>query len=1119
MAFPSTPLDIDVELRLDGVWTDVTTYVRAEGGGIDIKRGRSSEGSAVDPGTCSITFENTDGRFSPRNPNSPYFGILGRNTPVRVSLYGGTPYLNLPGGAGDRASTPDTAALDITGDIDVRIEASLDDWGVTATTELLGKYNVTGNQRSYRLLLDPDGFPVFSWSTDGTAFIDVTATEPIQGAATGRIALRATLDVNNGLGGYTVTFYTANSIDGGYDQFGGVIETTSGTTSIFSSTADLQVGDIANLSFDELQGKVYAAQVRNGIGGTAVANIDFTLQTVGATSFTGTDGLTWTLAGNASISNKQTRFSGEVSSWPPAWGTGGFDVTTTVEGSGIIRRLGTGQSPLGSCLSRAIAADDDVVAYWPMEDGVGATHFYSPISGVRPMSFNGLTLAAESVTVSGYPAGSSELPTVATAAYLSGRVPSFTSTQWQTEFLFKIDTAPTTLRTILAVRGTGTVKLWRFYLNNTTARVRGEDGDGATLFDDDITGTGNFFGGWRRCRLRAAQNGGNVDWTVSWFTLGGTGLDENSGSYAGTVGRVSNIESAPGNGYSVDLDGMGIGHIAVFDAFTTVYSGPDIGSAGETAGDRMLRLAGEEGVPILVSGTPAANLTVGAQGQKTFLELVQEAAEADQGMLFERRDTLALAYRDKLTLYDQSVHLDLDYEASEIEAPLSPVDDDQNTENDVTVSRDSGSSARVVDTETKLSVNQPPDGVGVYATSYSFNLHNDDNLEQVAGWKLRLGTLDEARFPQVRVNLARNPSLISQVINTEVGDRLRITNPPSWLPPEDINLMVIGYTEQFSQYAWVITYNCVPYTPWAVSNAEEGDYDHVDTAGCETIEALDTTETAIDVLTTADYRWVDSATYSSDFPFDIMIGGERMTVTACTPSMKDDFSTNQTDTWGSADIGGTWTNTGGVAGNFDVAGGVGTHTLTTTTPSRRSYLTALHADFDVYAKIACSAVPTGGSLYGSLMGRYIDGNNLYWARLEFTTGSEINLTIRKLVAAAETQLGSYNTRLTFSAGTYYRLRFQAQGTTLRARMWEAGTAEPTNWQIEVTDSSLTSAGSIGCRSIADVGNTNVNPIISFDDFECFNPQIMTVTRSVNGIVKSHSSGADVRLFYTPYVAL
>jgi hypothetical protein len=56
----------------------------------------------------------------------------------------------------------------------------------------------------------------------------------------------------------------------------------------------------------------------------------------------------------------------------------------------------------------------------------------------------------------------------------------------------------------------------------------------------------------------------------------------------------------------------------------------------------------------------------------------------------------------------------------------------------------------------------------------------------------------------------------------------------------------------------------------------------VDTGGCQLNEALDETETAVDVLTTGTYRWVDSATYPTDFPFDIRTGGEVMRVTACT---------------------------------------------------------------------------------------------------------------------------------------------------------------------------------------------------------------------------------------------
>lgn len=879
MAFPQTPLDVDVEFDIDGTWTDVTSYVRGDQG-VVITRGKSSESSNADPGRCTLTLENTDGRFSPRNPTSPYYGILGRNTPIRVSVHGGTPYLNVPGSSGDRAATPDAAALDITGDIDIRIDAALTDWGVTDVTELAGKYNTVGNQRSYRLLINPSGYPVFSWSEDGATFTDAVATHQIQGYQDGRVALRATLDVDNGAGGWTVNFYTATSFAGGWDDFGTPV-TDTGTTSIFSGTAPLQIGDIANLSFEELDGKVFGFELYNGIAGSKVVDIDFTAQTVGDTSFVDDTGLTWTLSGNAAIDDKQTRFVGEVSSWPPAWDTGGFDVTTTIEASGILRRLGAASAPLPSCLTRSLSADDDIIAYWPMEDGVGAESFYSPVSGVRRLSYDNMTLASERPTVGGYPAGSAALPVLADGAEIGGKVPSSSATLWQVEFLFKIPTQPATERTMLAVRTSGTVKMWRIMIGNGNVRIRGDDEDGTALFTDDITATSSYFGGWRRVRLRAEQNGGNVDWSASWFVIGGFGIDQNDGSFAGSVGKVTYVTNPPG-GYSTELTGMGIGHIAVFDTFTSAFSGPDVGESSERAGDRMLRLSREEDVPVLVSGTPAATVAVGAQQERTFLELIQECADADQGIVFERRDSVALAYRDKLTLYDQATRLTLDYSASEIEAPLSPVDDDQSVTNDVTVTRDSGSSYRSVLDTGALSVQDPPNGVGSYASSVTYNLYDDDDIPQIANWRLHVGTWDETRYPQVTVNLARNTSLIADAIDVEVGDRIKITNPPEWLPPETIDLMVIGYTERFAQYEWKITFVCVPYGPWAVSNAEEGNYDHVDTAGCELAEALDTTETGVDVLTTGTYRWVDSATYASDFPFDVMIGGERMTVTACT---------------------------------------------------------------------------------------------------------------------------------------------------------------------------------------------------------------------------------------------
>jgi hypothetical protein len=101
------------------------------------------------PGSCTITFNNKGGYFSPRNPLSPLYGQIGRNTPVRVSAVGGTPWLNHPasGPARQRASTPDAAVLDIVGDLDVRFDVEPLDWNAAGIVELGGKYGAAGNGR------------------------------------------------------------------------------------------------------------------------------------------------------------------------------------------------------------------------------------------------------------------------------------------------------------------------------------------------------------------------------------------------------------------------------------------------------------------------------------------------------------------------------------------------------------------------------------------------------------------------------------------------------------------------------------------------------------------------------------------------------------------------------------------------------------------------------------------------------------------------------------------------------------------------------------------------------------------------------------------------------------
>lgn len=192
--------------------------------------------------------------------------------------------------------------------------------------------------------------------------------------------------------------------------------------------------------------------------------------------------------------------------------------------------------------------------------------------------------------------------------------------------------------------------------------------------------------------------------------------------------------------------------------------------------------------------------------------------------------------------------------------------------------------------------------------------------------------------------------------------------------------------------------------------------------------------------------------------------------------------------------------------------GRGLVSLTSINVSRYSLITAPSADVDLTATVSTDMLAISGSHLPSLVARYADTGNMYLARLDLTGTQTVLLTIRKRVAATETSLIQFNTDLTHAANRRFGVRFQLVGTTLRAKAWYAGQAEPPDWQLVTTDTSFSAAGQIGMRSILSSLNTNTLPVtVSWGDFSVAGPQQFTVTRAVNGIVKSQSSGEDVRL--------
>src|SRR5690606_15665464 len=125
-----------------------------------------------------------------------------------------------------------------------------------------------------------------------------------------------------------------------------------------------------------------------------------------------------------------------------------------------------------------------------------------------------------------------------------------------------------------------------------------------------------------------------------------------------------------------------------------------------------------------------------------------------------------------------------------------------------------------------LSVQDPPDGVGLYQRQLDVNVDSDGRLPDVAGWALHHGTWDDPhdRFPLLRTNMRRLSlaGLDGDVAALDVGDRLTIQHPPEWLPPDDIDQYVLGYTESIAVDEWTQDWHTTPVGPLRIATVAAG---------------------------------------------------------------------------------------------------------------------------------------------------------------------------------------------------------------------------------------------------------------------------------------------------------
>lgn len=852
MAFPQTVLPVRVRIAPGGqpaadpstwVWVDITQWTRVAAG-ITIEAGRADESARVDPGKCTLTLDNRDGRFSTRNTAGAYYGSLAKGCPLRVGTI----------------AVQDTFTRTVSpglGDTDNGLTWSAGTPSVWSTNGSVGQVSFSADNLAYANTL-----PVALKLLDLDAYF--TASVPaVQTGASTYAAWRVHYLNSSNYYWFSIEFDTGGAISASIRLtlagVNSVLATVSPVPSL-TYTANEQMRARVQADGPALRMKVWAAAGSEPDDWTLTTTAD-DLPNAGRTGLfvLCLSGNTNTKPFSVSVDNievESIEFTGTVPEWPPRWDQSQNDATTPIVATGILRRLQQGNSPLRSPIPRMVLRQSSAIELWPVEDESSATVAASAMSGGIPASIRSLDFAQSTPAL----AGVTQTAAVTTSTVVTYKIRPHTSTgTWGVVWYAQLLAKPAATTVIMSVYATGTVRRWDIMLDSTTFNLLGYDAGGTQIFS-----AGAAYSAlaappmWTAFDLLVDQDGGNIDGTLILYGVDPENLTTGvfvTSTVAGTIGSPTGGKIEGSLGYN----GGRLGPISAFNAepsfVTSTFFWASNGYVGETAAARITRLCDEESVQVVVESGTSEEL--GPQRVDTFVGLLNSAADADLGVLYERG--AGLAYRPRGARYNRTVELALDFAAGDVARPPEPTDDDQQLRNRWVVSRDSGSSATAEDAALIASA-------GLIDESVTVNVAGDHVLSDHAGWRLAMSTVDTYRWPSIALDMARNTDQIDLWRAAQPWPRVTIANEPSEVAGVDVDVTVVGYRSTIGPKSWDLELVCAPSQPWT----EVAVYDTGRaTSGTTTLGvARDTTQTSW-TFSTTDPMDVWSTTSE---PYDVAVG-------------------------------------------------------------------------------------------------------------------------------------------------------------------------------------------------------------------------------------------------------
>ncbi len=221
------------------------------------------------------------------------------------------------------------------------------------------------------------------------------------------------------------------------------------------------------------------------------------------------------------------------------------------------------------------------------------------------------------------------------------------------------------------------------------------------------------------------------------------------------------------------------------------------------------------------------------------------------------------------------------------------------------------------------------------------------------------------------------------------------------------------------------------------------------------------------------------------------------TITVGSPSTslaEDGFARTETNGWGQADEGGSWTRYGS-ANLFSVAAGAGQIRLTAPGAGPKTALQSVSStDTEVTANATIDKIADGGGAFVSVAARTI-GTSDYRAKVKVAANGRLTLYLVRVVNGTETALSSttLGSQFTYQVGSRLNVRVSATGTnptTVRARTWISTQAEPLAWQLSTTDAAagLQGPGGVGVATYLSSSATNYPIVMRFDYLRAVRPQ-------------------------------